>query len=157
MIQGAGDTWITALLCVHACDCVSLPQPVPGNRRLAGVGTRGCGAPAPSAAWRRGSISGSSAGASPFSLYRTLPPPAGHWLKWQRHRLHFNRPCTVPDKCYEHVTKWCSRDRYTSDKRSFRICWNTSWVIKWKFTLHEVDQQLCVLLRKNIQYTLHHI
>lgn len=63
---------------------VFIPQLVPGSRRPVGAVTRGCGAPTSWAAWRRGSISESSADASPFSWCRTLPPPAGRWLELQQ-------------------------------------------------------------------------
>lgn len=68
------NTWHTAQTDSHTC-CISgwvwlgafLPQLVPGSCRPAGAVTRGCGAPSPWAAWRRGSISGSWADALPSS------------------------------------------------------------------------------------------
>lgn len=71
----------------HVCSFrLFLQQLVPDSRRPAGAVTRGCEAPTPWAAWTRDSISESSTDALLSSWCQTLPPPAGHWLEWQRTR-----------------------------------------------------------------------
>lgn len=121
-LQTTGDTgYVYLCTTLGVWVCVFLPQLVPGSHRPVGVVTRGCGAPSPWAAWRRGSISESSADASPFSWCRTLPPPAEHWLKLQCQTIYLTRPCRVSDKCYLQERK--------SQMSIFKNCFKTSWTV----------------------------
>ena len=100
------------------------PLLVPGSHHPAGAATGACAAPAPAAAWKRGSISGSSAAASPFAWCRRRPPPAG-----QRLELHSN----ASDTTGSWGTLWTWQDTHLKSQGETYF---------WGFAGHSVGRSL---------------